>query len=104
MNTAGSFESFEPHEIGKLLSILPNSKINLVQLLKFSKLTEKEMKKVDEEPTAMQKILCRLGIPQHLTLASHFEEGVLCCDRYQDAIRLSYRGKDQFLILSRWGK
>jgi len=76
--------SFKPHTIEKLKSILPNSKIDLVQLLAFSKLAKEEMKR-GEKPTKMQKILHRLSVLQHLTLAIHFAEGVLCFNRYQDA-------------------
>ena len=73
--------SFKPHTIEKLKSILPNSKIDLVQLLAFSKLAKKEMKR-GEKPTKMQKILHHLSVLQHLTLAIHFAEGVLCLNRY----------------------
>lgn len=95
MNLGGLFHSFEPHEFGNLKSMLPNSKINLVQLLEFNKLTKEEMRD-GKEPNTMEKMLHSLGIPQHLTLAIHFDEGVLCCDRYQDFIHLSYRDPDQF--------
>ena len=51
---------------------------------------EKKRTNIDAENTAsFQRIL----IP---TLEIHFEEGVLCFDRYQDAIRFSYHEKDQF--------
>jgi len=74
MNKSGSFQSYEPHENVKLKSILPNSKIDLVQLIEFSMLTKDKKKEgevheeVDEEekkkkePTLMQKILHQLSV------------------------------------------